>query len=192
MFERSGPQYGTINAILRTRSELQLHYQPDSALPIAVQISRNLHQYYGANCMIVPKHHTSPADGNVISVVIGKVDSQRSQETFMSDSGFPIEVCDKGIKIRTRSGLERLYSGHSSLGAVFLVPRTEERLRLVIWGNDLNGAQQAARLAPTLTGVGQPDFVIIGHDCPWQGAAGVLAMGFLEHDWTVSESAYIS
>ena len=190
--ERSGPQYGTINAILRTRSELQVQYEPDSSLPVAVQISRNLYQYYGANCNVVPKNHAPLADGNVISVVIGKGDLQKNEQVFMSNPRYPIEVCDQGIKIRTRSGSERLYPDHSGLGAIFLVPRTEERLHLVVWGGDLKGAQQAARLAPTLTGVGQPDFVILGHDCPWQGAGGVLAMGFLEHDWTISESAYIS
>lgn len=51
------------------------------------------------------------------------------------------------------------------MGALFLRPLDGERLELVVWGADVAGLEHAARLVPALTGVGQPDFVILSAKC---------------------------
>lgn len=76
------------------------------------------------------------------------------------------------------------------MGAIFLRPLDDERLELVIWGYDVDGLQQAARLAPTLTGVGQPDFIVTTAECRWRGAAGVAAAGFFSYDWQIAAESY--
>ena len=78
------------------------------------------------------------------------------------------------------------------LGAIFLRPLPDERLNIVIWGVDDAGLRSAARLMPMLTGVGQPDFMIVSQACAWKGAAGIVALGFLDYRWNVSKSSYLS
>ena len=80
----------------------------------------------------------------------------------------------------------------TGLGAVFLRPLGNERLELVVWGADGSGLRQAARLVPTLTGVGQADFIILSKRAAWQGHAGAIAMGFFDFEWQISEGSYIS
>jgi hypothetical protein len=45
---------------------------------------------------------------------------------------------------------------------------------------------------PMLTGVGQPDFIIVSKRCAWEGAAGVHAMGSFDNSWGVSETSFVS
>lgn len=78
------------------------------------------------------------------------------------------------------------------MGAIFLRPLLNERLELVVWGFDQQGLRQAARLVPMLTGVGQPEFVVVSQRCAWEGAAGVLAMGSFDNFWNVSEASFVS
>ena len=61
----------------------------------------------------------------------------------------------------------------------------------MVWGVDLVGLEQAARLVPALTGVGQPDFVVMSAECRLLGHAGVYAAGFFDYSWQISESSYI-
>lgn len=42
-------------------------------------------------------------------------------------------------------------------------------MKLMVWGGDLAGLRHAASLAPTLTGSGQPDFVVVSDRCRWNG-----------------------
>ena len=76
--------------------------------------------------------------------------------------------------------------------AIFVRPLGTGKLELVIWGADDERTWQAARLMPTLTGVGQPDFVVLSESCKWKGVDGVVAMGFFGHNWNVTRSSYLS
>lgn len=94
--------------------------------------------------------------------------------------------------VRDASDLLRKYPFEEGLGAAFLRPLPDERLELVIWGYDDAGLRQAARLVPMLTGVGQPDFVVVSQRCRWKGADGVLAMGFFDHAWEISKASFFT
>lgn len=66
----------------------------------------------------------------------------------------------------------------------------EGQVELVVWGTDVAAVAIAARLAPTLTGVGQPDFVVLGADSAWKGIDGAVALGFFDSEWEVSETSF--
>lgn len=76
------------------------------------------------------------------------------------------------------------------MGAVLLRPLADERLELVIWGYDDDGLHRAARLLPMVTGVGQPEYVIVGPKCAWKGTGGVLAMGSFNASWNITEASF--
>lgn len=78
------------------------------------------------------------------------------------------------------------------LGAILLRPLPMERLELDIWGFDSFGLRLAARLLPMLTGVGQPEFIVVSERCAWEGTGGVLAMGSFDRHWELSEMAFVS
>ena len=114
-------------------------------------------------------------------------------QSWTSDP-FPVAVTSSGVEIkygRPSASFQRLYANESGLGAIFITPRSMEVLELCIWGFDADGLRQASRLAPTLTGIGQPDFVVFRKQCGWKGASGVLAMGFFDSQWQVSRGSYL-
>ncbi len=105
---------------------------------------------------------------------------------------FPISVeHGRGICIRDARGRRRLYEFEDGLGMICVSPLANERLELKIWGFDQRGVNQAARLLPMLTGVGQPDFVLFGKRCAWEGAAGVYAMGSFNNSWNISDASFL-
>jgi poly(3-hydroxybutyrate) depolymerase len=186
-FERGGRQLGSMTAILRTQGSFIIQH-PGSANSsrLALQISRNLHQYFQADTSVVSSTSdpvSSDATGNVITLATGS-----SLEA--SQTGFPVHVAKSGITIRDYRGQEHRY-GEEGRGAAFLRPLEGERLELVLWGVDDEGLRQASRIVPMLTGVGQPDFVVFGESAKWKGIEGVLAMGFFDSDWEVTSSSII-
>ncbi len=122
----------------------------------------------------------------MISVTLGpdSVLGSRSDPLGLDNGG--------GLYIRRRGGTKTVFPFEAGMGAIFLRPLLDERLELVVWGFDKQGVRQASRLLPMLTGVGQPDFVIVSKRCAWKGAAGVLAMGSLDSFWEVSEASFFS
>ena len=152
-----------------------------------MQISRSLFQYFGADAEISFTEQASvDSSGNVVHVSMG----------FPAPSdiplSFPIQILsDKGIVIRDARDSTVTYPPGAGLGAIFLMPLLDERLALVVWGADQAGLDQAARLIPALTGTGQPDFVVCNQECAWKGAAGVLAAGFFDYRWKVSDASYL-
>ncbi|KAJ6130117.1 hypothetical protein N7512_002897 [Penicillium capsulatum] len=158
--QRYGHQLGAADAILRTRGTFAISMCSPGVDEVAVQISRNLMQYYAADSRIhedclnwLTEHHP----GNVFTLAVGE-DLPRSKL-----GNFPIHTHRGGLVVfgnRPSSGLpgsKYEYAYEPGLGAVFLRPLENERLEMVIWGADLAGLQQAARLTPTLTGSGQPE-----------------------------------
>ena len=109
-----------------------------------------------------------------------------------TQSSHPIGVNEsEGVSVRRHDGTQQRFGPLAGLGAIFLRPRPDESLELVIWGYDKLGLRLAARLLPMLTGVGQPDFVIVRKECAWEGAAGVLAMGSFDNHWNLSEGSFV-
>ena len=44
---------------------------------------------------------------------------------------------------------------------------------------------------PTLTGVGQADFIILSKKSKWLGHAGAIAMGFFDFEWQISKGSIV-
>lgn len=157
-------------------------------MKVAAQISRNLFQYFKADSVILSNPvQISRRSGNVITIVTG------SGLPLPSLPSFPIQIsgADK-LAIRDDAGQNRIYGAEDGLAAIFVRPLDLERLELVIWGGDADSLRIAARLVPMLTGVGQPDFIVLSKSCSWKGLDGVLAMGFFDYSWNVSKTSYFS
>lgn len=177
-----------MDAVLRTSDGLHIvrSSRSPAVAKIALQISRNFHQYFGADTEIIdsPTSYT-PAYSNVVRVATG-ID--------LSDSfihHFPIEVISHNvITVRGDDGLTTKYNS-PGLGAIFLRPLKYEQVELVVWGADEEGLEIAARLVPMLTGVGQPDFVVADRRMLWGGAGEVLAMGHFDHLWNVTRGSFL-
>ena len=193
--ERFGPQLGNIEAILRTKGEMTVRFAPRSAsvFSVASQVSRNLYQYFGASCNIAKYSKAIQGSGNVITILQGSPGITNLGQRWTLDV-FPVAVTSSGVEIkyeRPSATFPKLYANEPGLGAIFITPRSTDVLELCIWGFDAEGLRQASRLAPTLTGIGQPDFVVFGKQSAWKGASGVLAMGFLDSQWRVSRGSFL-
>ena len=186
--QRFGRQRGALDSIMRTVGSFKVLMCSADTFEIADQISRNLFQYYYADSIIT---NCSSQDvnqaGNVITLAIGKDLPAGELETF------PVNILPTGIELR-RSDYSRVkvIPMEAGLGAVFLRPLGNEKLELVVWGADESGLRQAARLVPTLTGVGQADFIILNRRAAWQGHAGAIAMGFFDFEWRISKGSFVS
>ena len=177
-----------MTAVLRSRGAFTIRYSGNESVSghIAIQISRNLHQYFYADSKIVSAaSYVAEGTGNVITLGIG------SDLPGGSHPDFPIQIAAKSVTVRDARGLERTYGGEGRISAIFLRPLGDERLELVVWGSDGEGLAQAARLVPMLTGVGQPDFVVLDDSARWKGVDGALALGFLDHSWEVTPSSVV-
>lgn len=184
---RQGRQLGSMTAILRTHGPFIIeHPRTNNTSHLALQISRNLYQYFHADAVILSNTTSiavANASGNVIHLAVGG-------GLTSADPGFPIQVSTSGASLRDSRGREQLYE--DARGAAWLQPLNGERLKLVLWGVDDGGLAQAARLVPMLTGVGQPDFIILGEETKWKGIEGALALGFFDSQWRVTASSFVS
>ncbi|KAK5107656.1 hypothetical protein LTR62_000937 [Meristemomyces frigidus] len=188
---RQGRQQGTVNAILRTRDAFQIVSASPAAKAIALQVSRNLCQYFGADTVIT-EHHLeaiSSQTGNIITVALG---NQLPSDTAAPDLHFPFSIQNNKLQIRDIDGTQQIYPFTKDLGAIWLRPLPNERLELVIWGAGEKGLETAARLAPLMTGSGQPDFVVVNHKMLFQGLEGVLALGYFDSWWNISRNAFFT
>ena len=185
--QRHGAQLGPLDSILRSDWRFLIRTSTP-VFDVALQIARNLFQYFAADSQIIDQSAAVGAQsGNVISVTLGP-----DSPMLASHSG-PIGLDNgRGVYVHKGGGIKTVFPFEVGMGAIFLRPLFEERLELVVWGFDKQGLRQAARLMPMLTGVGQPDFVIVGKRCAWEGAAGVLAMGSFDNFWQVSKESFFS
>lgn len=185
---RYGRQRGALDAVLNTISALTIVDCTGADMRLALQTSRNMLQYFGADSEILECHEresTVTRRGNVMTFFRG------SQVLPSLLSNFPITINDHAVRIVAKDGFVRRIKLTAGMGAIFLRPLPEERLELVVWGYDNNGLSRAARLIPTITGAGQPDFVIVSVRSGWKGSGGALAMGFFDHDWQISGGSYL-
>lgn len=184
---RTPSQSGAMDAILRTNGAFRIIPNDESSRSVALQISRNLYQYFGADSEILPLD-TSLQQGRstVIRVVNG------TQLDMHEHPDFPIRVdLDGKLSLRDTAGYIKQFDSRDSLAAIFVRPIGYHGLELVVWGANSEDLQIAARLVPMLSGVGQPDFVIADRTMMWKGASGVLALGFFDHRWNVSQNSYV-
>ena len=159
----------------------------DGQYDIALQISRNLFQYFGADAEIITsKDILGLGSGNTIRIELGTIISPFQLPSYPIN----IEGC-QGLTVRNAHGYKKVFRFEAGLGAIFLEPLPSERLQMRIWGWDIRGLRQAARLLPMLTGVGQPEFVVVSQSCSWLGAGGVKAMGSFDSFWNISETSFM-
>ena len=186
LHERRRSQLGPLQSILRTRGCFHIQCLTAGSSDVALQISRNLYQYFGADSEIVDgTSGTTMISGNVITLALG------TDILPAPLPSHPIEINrDSGVVVHKFDGKKRIYAFQDGLGIIFLRPLSTQRLELVIWGFDDRGLRQAARLLPMLTGVGQPDFVVVRRRMAWEGAAGALAMGSFDSLWQITEASF--
>ncbi|KAK5252368.1 hypothetical protein LTR20_007767 [Exophiala xenobiotica] len=186
--QRYGRQRGALDSILRSAAAFEIVYCSNESLPLAVQASRNFLQYFGADSNIGSLDRYGDAlsrDGNVITICLSK--SLPAAQFPL----FPIHVEDDRVLLTTKQSHTISIPLKPGMGGVWLRPLPDERLELVVWGCDDIGLQQAARLIPTLTGAGQPDFVILDNEARWKGHGGAIAMGFFDFNWRISSASYL-
>ncbi|ETI24184.1 hypothetical protein G647_03553 [Cladophialophora carrionii CBS 160.54] len=186
--KRYGRQRGPLDAILRSDGPFEVIFDSNKTLTVAVQASRNFLQYFGADTNIVAVAEYEEAlkrEGNVVTIYSGaSVPDARIPH-------FPIQISGGFITLNTRDRRVIHVPLAAGMGGVWLRPLPDEKLELVVWGYDDVGLRQAARLIPTVTGAGVPDFVILSDQARWKGAAGALAMGFFDHNWKISPASYL-
>jgi hypothetical protein len=184
---RSRSHLGGIDAILRTNGSFTIAYYGEGTFDVAVQISRNLLQYFSADSKLVDGALPfEESTGNIIRV---------SLESSVPDSpwqDFPIQVEGSHLLLRNKEGkLEIHRSDEENLAALFLRPATRGSLELVVWSKTSLGLSLAARLTPLTTGIGQPDFVILEANSRWKGVEGT-SLGFFDARWNISASSVIT
>lgn len=186
--QRHGRQRGALDAILRTLGSFSIRMCSKNTFEVAVQISRNLYQYYHADSSITSCSNQDLSQaGNIITLAIGNDLPPGELKSF------PINLLPGRIEIRRSShSSTKIIALEPELAAVFLRPLGNERLELVVWGSDESGLRLAARLVPTLTGVGQADFIILSKRSRWLGHAGAIAMGFFDFEWQISKGSFVS
>ncbi|KAJ4378997.1 hypothetical protein N0V86_005874 [Didymella sp. IMI 355093] len=184
---RRGRQLGSMTAILRTHGPFIIEHSGSvNTSHLALQVSRNLYQYFHADTIVLSNATdtaSTNATSNVIRLAVGDGPASTNPD-------FPIKVSTSGASLRDSRGREQLYD--DARGAAWLRPLDGERLELVLWGADDDGLSLAARVVPMLTGVGQPDFVILGEEMKWKGIEGALALGFFNSQWEVTASSFVS
>ncbi|KAL9097818.1 MAG: hypothetical protein Q9165_000144 [Trypethelium subeluteriae] len=206
--KRSGRQLGPMEAILRSQGNLEICDLPGTVPDIALQVSRNLHQYFGADTIISSNSKkVATGSGSVIEIFLAPplpdpelLDvGSSSRYRHPRDDFLQLRRTDDGSHFRAslqlHDGRRRCYETPVEswgFGGIFLRPLENERLSLAICGTSKEALRFAARFVPMLTGVGQPDFILFDQRCTWKGADGVLAMGFFDHEWQATRSSFIS
>ncbi|KAJ6262170.1 hypothetical protein Dda_2975 [Drechslerella dactyloides] len=194
--ERHGLQLGGLQALFNSRGSIKIFRQPDSALSLEVQkkameISQNLFQYYSADTelLLSAKVHDGGGTGNV--VLIGGFDRSYLPEGLLRSS-FPVSQSEDGsITFRLATGKKIIYPCQPGLGLILVFPLGgTEKVGIWVWGSDAEGLRRATRLFPIRTGVSQPDFILLGPDSGWKGAAGALALGVFDSKWQITSSSY--
>jgi hypothetical protein len=175
--------------VLRTGDAFTIRYGNESELELAVQVSRNLYQYFAADSVIQAAGTKDERRGNLITLAVGTQLPSHAQEDF------PIRISEVTgrLQIRDSDGNWETPGGsRTSMGAIFLRPGSNKRygLELVVWGETPSMLEQAARLVPMLTGTGQPDFIILRDDAKWRGVDGTY-LGFFNAWWQVSKSSVL-
>lgn len=185
---RDQRQLGHMDAILRTNGAFNIvRHMPETA-HVALQVSRNLCQYFAADTVITDDYDSAlRATGNIISLATGpSLPGPRLD-------GHPIDISHDGVTIHLDAPYAKFYEEveNHGLGAIFIRPLQNGRLELVVWGKDERSLGIAARLVSIMPGSGQPDFVVVDDRMLGRGVEGARAMGFFDGWWNVTRSSYL-
>ena len=151
-----------------------------------MNIAQNLYLYIGAEVDIRFDYEADDGslDGNVISL------GMEDENTYLQVIGgshlknpFPIQANKQAIYIND-TNINRIYHGEG-IGAIYLHPLARSRALIIICGTDEVGLEKAAKLFPYRTGVGQPDWIVVGSKMGVQGMQGVKAMGYYSNLWDI-------
>jgi hypothetical protein len=191
--ERHARQLGPLAAIMDTpgpltivigRKSITARFQMER---IASNIAQNLFVYFGADVDI---RFDDEVEDSLISgtvITLGMEDENQYLQHVYQESHlkheFPIQTGSQKIQV-SDAGQEHTYSGQG-VGAIYLHPLPRSRLLLSICGTDQEGLERAAKLFPYRTGVGQPDWVVVGPEMGVQGMQGVKAMGYYSNQWDI-------
>lgn len=186
---RARHQLGGADAILRSKGHIRIVYHGPETFPIALQISRNLYQYFSGDSEIIDGQQQQLKEdfpGNTVTIATG------SNLPPCQLGDFPLQITnDSRVLVRVPGHASMLKrSNHNNVGAMFLRPSQSEALEQVVWGSTLEDLAWAARLTPFMTGIGQPDFVILSRESRWKGAEGTL-LGFFDAGWEISRSSVL-
>jgi dienelactone hydrolase len=112
------------------------------------------------------------------AVLYGNADTNRAWAAALG-AGAPIDVRRGAVTLRG----ER-YEG-DALEALFVLPRRGDADGLVVGLASTGPAadRRASALALFVSGVGYPDYAVVGPKVLAEGDAGVLAAGFFDHAW---------
>jgi hypothetical protein len=194
--ERHGRQLGPLAAIIDSPGRFtiiigtldktsHLHFER-----VALRIAQNLFVYFGAEVEIRYDYEVEDVllDGNVISLGSGNQNTYLQQISHSPHliHPFPIQTQKTGIEVKDSKGVHK-YDG-PGIGAIYLHALPRSRLALIICGTDEEGLDRAARLFPYRTGVGQPDWIIVGPKMGVQGMQGVEATGYFSNLWEIKDS----
>ena len=190
--ERHGRQLGNMNAIYNTQGKISIIYPSDTTASayyqaVALDLSRNIFQYFGADTEIIRSNREHQADkGNVVYLGFPEV------STAHSETRFPIILDENNdLVLVLHDGYEKKFRSETGIGAIFVIPlEGSERVGIVIWGSDEDNFRRAMRLFPLRTGVGQPDFIILGPESAQKGIAGALALGFFDSEWQITRYSF--
>jgi predicted esterase len=197
---RDTKHFGGIEAIMRTNGPVLVVAYGNNTFATALQVSRNLHNYFYADSTLLQvengQSYTKAAFANLITMSIGA-----NVPAHLCSPDFPISICSSyridddqataslSISARGRP-LKTFSSGSEDAGAIYLRPLQDTfALELVIWGNNAKMLTQAARLAPTMTGIGAPDWIILQESAQLLGVHG-CAIGFFNAQWDIGMSSF--
>lgn len=174
---------GRLTIVIGTQAEAQR----DLFERVASNIAQNLYVYFGAEVDVRFDYEVEDVtlNGNVIS--IGMEDEsfylQDVIRRYHLNHPFPIKASEKVISINDTSTKHTYRS--DGIGAIYLHPLDRSRLLMIICGTDQKGLERAAKLFPYRTGVGQPDWIVVGPKMGAQGMQGVEAMGYYSNLWDI-------
>ena len=178
-----------MDSILRSRGTFKIVRHSEDTAGIALQVSRNLCQYFTADTEVTDDYDEAlRSDGNVVSISIGGDMPNPDSRKYT----YPITAWGNYVRIHDPvAGFDRGYEDHGyGLAAIFLRPLPNERLELVVWGMDKSSLEVAARLIPLMTGSGQPDWIVTDRTMMSKGVQGTLALGFFDWLWRVSRNSF--
>lgn len=196
--ERQGRQLGPLAAILETPGTFTIVIGTQGTAEVfdfqrvAFNIAQNLFVYFGADVDIRFDYELEALElkGNVISF------GMRDQNAYLDkvfgrflDHPFPIGINNHTISVDD-GRLSQTYGG-KGIGAIFLCPLVNDRLMVSISGTDPQGLEKAAKLFPYRTGVGQPDWIVVGPEMGVHGMPGVRAMGYYSNSWAIETDVSI-
>ena len=132
---------------------------------------------------VIPDSEFDPArDANRNVILYGNADTNRAWPALLDRE--PILVTRSSITIGGRE-----WAG-DDLACLFLRPRkgSDTALVGVVAGTGLSGTRLTNRIGYLMSGVGLPDWCVVGPEVLKQGIRGVRAGGYFANDWTISSA----